>query len=272
MVLVLLKNLLVIEMPNQIKLKKLVDFKSNFLHLSQINVGKAEEKIIINQTLDQNEVKMNLDENANLTYITFDCGKAISSCNYFVANLKKDSTLKIYNIVTSQFDATIKGVINLKEKGASVEVMNLLLCTKEATLDSFIDIYHYVGHTSSNLTNYAIAKDDAKMILNNNATIKHLASSSVAHQQTKGLTLSKRAKIKALPNLYIDEYDVVANHACSIGSINKEDLFYLMSRGLSETEASKIVVMGYVKPILDHIDDVDLKQKIEKEFAKKLIN
>ena len=45
-----------------------------------------------------------------------------------------------------------------------------------------------------------------------------------------------------------------------------------MSRGLSETEASKIVVMGYVKPILDHIDDVDLKQKIEKEFAKKLIN
>ena len=215
---------------------------------------------------------MNLDENANLTYITFDCGKAISSCNYFVANLKKDSTLKIYNIVTSQFDATIKGVINLKEKGASVEVMNLLLCTKEATLDSFIDIYHYVGHTSSNLTNYAIAKDDVKMILNNNATIKHLASSSVAHQQTKGLTLSKRAKIKALPNLYIDEYDVVANHACSIGSINKEDLFYLMSRGLSETEASKIVVMGYVKPILDHIDDVDLKQKIEKEFAKKLIN
>ena len=80
-------------MPNQIKLKKLVDFKSNFLHLSQINVGKAEEKIIINQTLDQNEVKMNLDENANLTYITFDCGKAISSYNYFVANLKKDSTL-----------------------------------------------------------------------------------------------------------------------------------------------------------------------------------
>lgn len=261
-----------ITMASQIKIKKLVDFKSNFLHLSQIKVGKAEEKIVINQTLDQKEININLDENANLTYITFDYGKVGSSYNSFVAHLKKDSILKIYNVVTSQYDATIKGTINLMEKGANVEVINLLLCTKNAKLDSFIDIYHYVGHTSSNLTNYAIAKDEAEMTINNNATIEHLASSSVAHQQTKGLTLSKSAKIKALPNLYIDEYDVVANHACSIGSINKEDLFYLMSRGLDETEASKIVVMGYVKPILDHIDDADLKQKIEKEFAKKLLN
>ena len=91
-------------------------------------------------------------------------------------------------------------------------------------------------------------------------------------QKAKGLTLSKNAKIKALPNLYIDEYDVIASHACSIGSVNKEDLFYLMSRGLSETEANKIVVMGYVKPILDHIEDENIKQEVEKEFANKLMN
>ena len=66
-------------MASQIKIKKLVDFKSNFLHLSQIKVGKAEEKIVINQTLDQKEININLDENANLTYITFDYGKVGSS-------------------------------------------------------------------------------------------------------------------------------------------------------------------------------------------------
>lgn len=104
-------------MASQIKIKKLVDFKSNFLHLSQIKVGKAEEKIVINQTLDQKEININLDENANLTYITFDYGKVGSSYNSFVAHLKKDSILKIYNVVTSQYDATIKGTINLMEKG-----------------------------------------------------------------------------------------------------------------------------------------------------------
>ena len=126
-------------MASQIKIKKLVDFKSNFLHLSQIKVGKAEEKIVINQTLDQKEINIDLDENANLTYITFDYGKVGSSYNSFVAHLKKDSILKIYNVVTSQYDATIKGTINLMEKGANVEVINLLLCTKNAKLDSFID-------------------------------------------------------------------------------------------------------------------------------------
>ena len=77
-------------MASQIKIKKLVDFKSNFLHLSQIKVGKAEEKIVINQTLDQKEININLDENANLTYITFDYGKVGSSYNSFVASINSE--------------------------------------------------------------------------------------------------------------------------------------------------------------------------------------
>ena len=79
-----------ITMASQIKIKKLVDFKSNFLHLSQIKVGKAEEKIVINQTLDQKEININLDENANLTYITFDYGKVGSSYNSFVASINSE--------------------------------------------------------------------------------------------------------------------------------------------------------------------------------------
>lgn len=150
--------------------------------------------------------------------------------------------------------------------------MNLLLLTKKANLNSKIEIFHNAKHTESNLANYAISKDQATLLLNNNATIKKGCSLSVAHQSTKGLTLSKTAKIKALPNLYIDEYDVIANHACSIGSINKEDLFYLMSRGMTQEEASKIIVMGYVKPILDHINNEEIKKEIEQNFEKYLVD
>ena len=73
-----------------------------------------------------------------------------------------------------------------------------------------------------------------------------------------------------MPNLFIDEYDVIANHAASIGSINKEDLFYLMSRGLEEKEASKLIVLGFVQPLLDKIDNKELKEEISKEFEKNL--
>ena len=260
-------------MPSQVKVKNLDGIKSDFLRLKNIKVESNSSKTIFNNELSDDTLNLVLEENSMCTYITFDNGlNENGSNNNMCATLSKDATLKIYNIITSDKNANIKAHIDLNEQGANVEVINLLLLTKNASLDSFIDIYHHVKNTSSDLSNYAIAKDEATITLNNNATIKTKASKSIAHQQTKGLTLSKKTKIKALPNLYIDEYDVVANHACSIGSVSKDDLFYLMSRGLSEAEASKIVVMGYVKPILDHIDDVTIKEEVEKEFAKKLID
>ena len=131
-------------------------------------------------------------------------------------------------------------------------------------------INHLHKQTISDFANYAIAVDDAQMILNNNAKIIQGASKSVVRQKAKGLTLSKNAKIKAMPNLYIDEYDVIANHAASIGSISKEDLFYLMSRGLDEKEASKLIVLGFVQPLLDKIDDEELRKEINQEFVSKL--
>jgi Fe-S cluster assembly protein SufD len=73
-----------------------------------------------------------------------------------------------------------------------------------------------------------------------------------------------------MPNLYIDEYDVIANHAASIGSISKEDLFYLMSRGLEERDAAKLIVLGFVQPLLDKIADESLRKEIQENFVSKL--
>ena len=256
-------------MPSLTKTKEVIDFKNNFIK-SDVDLKQGEERTIINTALNGNIMNFNLGTNSKLTYITFDYGQNEATKNIFNAKLANDAHLEIYNIVTSDKDATINGRVDLNNSGAQVNIINLLLSVGTAKCDSFIDIYHNDVHTESDLVNYAISRDEAVLILNNNATIKKASSKSIAHQQTKGLTLSKSSKIKALPNLYIDEYDVIASHACSIGSINKEDLFYLMSRGLTETEASSIVVMGYVKPILDHISDNNLKEEINKEFVNKL--
>ncbi len=252
------------------KAKKLFDNK--ILDLNKISLLPSTSKTIFKNELKGEIINIDLAKSATLTYITFDNGKLNKFSNDFVANLAEDAFLKVYNIVTSDKASSINGIINLNGDNAKVEVINLLLVTKKAALDSFIDIYHNTKNTTSELANYAIAKDEADIILNNNATIKKKASKAIAKQKSKGLTLSTLCKIKALPNLYIDEYDVVANHACSIGSINKEDLFYLMSRGLTKDEASEIVVMGYVRPILDHIEDPTIRKQIEKGFAEKLLN
>lgn len=213
--------------------------------------------------------ELNLKENEHNTLIIFNSG--IEDAKYNLkATLNKGAHLDIYNVVISNLNTELNEEINLCDVDATCNILNVLLVGDNATLNSNIMINHLSKLTNSDFSNYAIAQGNATMVLNNNAKIIKGASKSVVHQKAKGLTLSKTAKIKAMPNLFIDEYDVIANHAASIGSINKEDLFYLMSRGLEEKEASKLIVLGFVQPLLDKIDNEELKEEISKEFAKNL--
>ena len=68
------------------------------------------------------------------------------------------------------------------------------------------------------ITSYAIAKDEARITLNNNTTIKKGSVKSHANQSAKGLNLNPSSMIMANPNLYIDENDVIAHHGAAIGS------------------------------------------------------
>lgn len=226
---------------------------------------------VIIETFTDNEKALHWDlsDGEIKTLITFNKGDSDKSLD-FTATLKKDSKLFVYNIITTSNNAVINETIDILDEHSEVEVINLFLGDNDSNITSNILINHHVKNTESNLAIYAIAKDNSKMIINNNAWIKNGSHKAIVHQKAKGLTLSKTSSIKAQPNLYIDEYDVIASHACAIGSINKDDLFYLMSRGLSEVESSKLIVMGFVSPILDHIKNQELNKEIKDKFIERL--
>ena len=210
-----------------------------------------------------------LSEFEQKTIIVFNDGR--SDCAFSLkASLSKGAVLNIYNVATTDKNSSLNETIVLNAEGATCNILNVLLVGGSGVLESNIMLEHMCKETISDFANYAIAVDETQMVLNNNAKIVKGASKSVVRQKAKGLTLSKSAKIKAMPNLYIDEYDVIANHAASIGSISKEDLFYLMSRGLDEKEASKLIVLGFVQPLLDKIEDEHLRKEISEHFVSKL--
>ena len=72
------------------------------------------------------------------------------------------------------------------------------------------------------------------------------SAGAVCSHKSKILTLSDEAKAEVDPSLLIDEYDVQAGHSGSVGRINKEELFYMMSRGLSEQEVIRLVSTGFL--------------------------
>lgn len=230
--------------------------------LGNLIVDKDSRYILHNCKLD-----ILVKENTNLELVNFrgcDLDEALN------IRLERGASLKVYNIVITSSNVFLKENIYLEKENSQCDITSVLLATDDAVLESDINIYHYVKNTTSTFENYGIARGCAKMTLNNNATIKQGASKAVVMQKAKGLTLSKEAKIIAMPNLYIDEYDVIANHSAAIGSISNEDLFYLMSRGLSKENATSLVVIGFIKPIIDNITDESLKEKIFNDFMLKL--
>ena len=72
------------------------------------------------------------------------------------------------------------------------------------------------------------------------------------------------------PILCIDENDVQASHAAVVGQINEDHLFYLVSRGIKEKDAKKLITLGYLMPILDHFKDEATSEIIKKNIEERV--
>jgi len=210
------------------------------------------------------DLTINVEKNANVEFLFFN-----SKLNLEV-NQSELSNVTIYNVYLLDESSQININVNLNERDSFVKIINVYLTKNTNKLVSNVLINHKALSTSSDLETYAIAQNESNQVLNNNAHIYNGMHNSNAHQTTKGLCLNKNSKIQAQPNLFIDEYDVQASHSASIGSIDSEELFYLMSRGLTESKAREMIVMGFIIPIIDKIQDEEVKQNIYKQFTNSL--
>lgn len=93
---------------------------------------------------------------------------------------------------------------------------------------------------------------------------------SIGNESEFCMLLSNKAKSKALPMLLCGEEDVSGNHSSSVGKINKKQLFYIMSRGLSKLEATKLIVKANFANILNGLFDENLKKDILNKIDEKI--
>lgn len=95
-------------------------------------------------------------------------------------------------------------------------------------------IVHYGKNTTGHILKHGVMKDSASSIFNGIGKIEHGASKSNAEQESRVLMLSEKARGDANPVLLIDEDDVIAGHAASVGRVDPVQLYYLMSRGIAK--------------------------------------
>ena len=120
-------------------------------------------------------------------------------------------------------------------------------------------INHQVSKTYSDISNIGISMNKANINFDITGFIKKGMSKSNCRQLSKGVVMDNESSVTAKPILLIDEYDCFASHGASIGKMSDEDLFYLMSRGLTKNEAFFLILGGIVKPFIDRLPIEELK-------------
>jgi len=161
--------------------------------------------------------------------------------------------------------------ISLKKEDANAEVRVLSLAS--AFESKFVQyISHDSKQTFSNIYNVGIAIDSALVDFDTTGKIAKGMAKSNCRQLSRGIIIDDNSKVISKPILLIDEYDCFANHGAAIGKISDEDLFYLMSRGLSKNDAFFLILKGIVAPFLDKaneiFEDESIKDELNEEISK----
>lgn len=163
---------------------------------------------------------------------------------------------------------TLDAKICLEEAGAEAQIRTATIAADAINYN--IQCVHAAPHTQGVMENYGVVLQGAKVEIVANGTIGKGMSGSRSHQTSRFLTFDNQQSVKIIPMLLIDENDVEASHAMSLGQPDENQLYYMQSRGLSRDQAIQVIAAGYLMPIGDVLEDDTLKQQLQEEIEQKV--
>lgn len=159
---------------------------------------------------------------------------------------------------------------HLVGNGSSGDTKTVVVGRGEQKQNFTTQVIHHGQHSEGNILMRAVVKDSASNIFNGIGKIEHGATKSDAQQESRVLMLSEKARGDANPMLLIDEDDVVAGHAASVGRVDPMQLYYLMSRGISRTEAERLVIHGFLAPVVKALPIEGVKKQLVEIIERKV--
>jgi Fe-S cluster assembly protein SufD len=124
--------------------------------------------------------------------------------------------------------------------------------TQHLDYDTFQE--HIAPHTTSDFAFKGALRDTARAVWRGMIRVEEGAQKTNAYQENRNLLLSKTAHADSIPGLEILANDVRCTHGATLGQVDREQLFYLMARGLSRSEAERLIVRGFFQDVLDRVE------------------
>ncbi len=207
-------------------------------------VIEEDTELVLNFNDTSRDIYIVVEDNICLNIVDI----SFNTSNKINITLKNDSRV-IYN----KFSINSGDYIyTLLDGEYSNVVINNSVVNNDDTKMKFV-IEHNNTNTSSNLSNHGVNNSSGTLYFNVDSKINRSASLACADQENKIINLVK-GDSKTLPNLLVDNYDVSASHSAYISDFDKESMFYLKSRGISDNEARRLLLEGFLIGNLD-VDD-----------------
>ncbi|HNR01022.1 MAG TPA: Fe-S cluster assembly protein SufB [Anaerolineaceae bacterium] len=244
-----------------------------YFRLNVANIGQFERSLII------------ADEGAQVHYVE-GCTAPQYSTNSFHSGVieivvKKGARVRyttiqnwstnVYNLVTQRAKVEENGTMewvdcNLGSKvtmkypstylmgpGAHGEILSVAFASKGQQQDAGGKVIHFAPNTSSKITSKSISKDGGRSSYRGLLKVYKGATNVRSNVACDALLLDPASRSDTYPTIEVDEEDVSIGHEASVSKIGEEQLFYLMSRGMSQEDATTMVVSGFIEPLVKEL-------------------
>jgi Fe-S cluster assembly protein SufB len=206
--------------------------------------------IYMSSSLHAAVVELVAHKNAHIRYVT------IQNWSKNVYNLVTQRAFAYENANVEWIDGNIGSRLNmkypsvyLKGEGAKGEVLSIAIAGEGQVQDSGGKIYHLAPNTSSKIISKSVSKGSGVASYRGLLHIAKNAANVKSNVKCDALLLDEHAKTNTYPYMQVYREDATITHEATVGKIGEEHLFYLMSRGLSEDDATATIVLGFIEDL-----------------------
>ena len=241
-----LRNIITIKENSKLTLVE--NFKNSETHNNHMNIFN-------NFFLEQNSelehiIIQNLNISSNLAYSSLTVCEEKSNFNQLSCQL---GGISVKNQHTS----------NLRGRNSKANHNGIYFAKKDQFIDNKTTVIHHNEDCESNQVYKGVLKDESSGVYLSNTLVKPEAQKTRGYQLSRGLLLSDKSRLYTKPELKIYADDVKCSHGSTIGAIDKNQLFYLQSRGLSKKDSQKLLIKAFYKDVIKIINDNKSLSEIE---------
>ncbi len=223
------------------------------------------------QTLHAGNVELHIGEGAHLKFVELQSwGKHVWNFSHERARVARGGTLDwIFGALGSHLTKNFSE-LELVGDGATGRMSGFYFTDGDQHLDHDTQQNHFARHTTSDLLFKGALKDSSRSVWQGMIYVAPGAQKTDGYQANRNLVLSSKARADSIPGLEILADDVRCTHGATVGKIDPEPIFYLLSRGIPYPQAERLIVEGFFDPIMQRIEFDGVRARFQQAIMEKM--